>query len=81
MIAEFFFFNIYYTDSIIFLADNVEIADISHFFADNMMFFAIWFQISKYDRWGSRRARGADRRPERGAKRWTEAEGEPRGPD
>ena len=37
----------YYTDSIIFLADNVDLADILRFFADNMMFFVIWFQIWK----------------------------------
>ena len=31
--------------------------------------------------WGSRRPRGAERRPERGAKRRTEAGAEPLGPD
>ena len=41
----------YYTDSIIFLADNVDLADISHFFADNMMFFVILFQIWKSGVW------------------------------
>ena len=32
------------------LAYNVDLADISHLFADNMMFFVIWFKIWKIRR-------------------------------
>ena len=56
---------LYYTDSDVFLADSVDLADISDFVLIFFFFFAIDFKFVGV----GRGARGAPRRPERGANR------------
>ena len=65
----------YYRDSDVFLADSVDLADISDFFADILTFFQNGWEISKIKRGhtagpegrsgGRREERSGERRPER----------------
>ena len=54
---------IYYTDSDVFLADSLDLPDISDFFAD-ILTFSRWMVQLKNHTGVRRRARGAERRPE-----------------
>ena len=76
----FFIYRWHYIDSIVFLADNMDLAD-------NTLFLLItWYFRNhiwnlKNHMWVARQARGAERRPERVAKRRMVAGADLRGPD
>ena len=58
----------YYTDSNVFLADSVDLPDISNFFADILTFFHDGWKFEK-SHGGAPPGRGVERRPKRGVKR------------
>ena len=76
--GQYFSWNLrltYYIDGIVFLADNIDLADNTQFLLVTWCFRNhIW---NLKNMWVAHRARGAERKSERGAKRPTEAGADP----